>query len=47
MQKSFDHLYNEFNISANIVQVEKQNIIDEVNNTATEDIKKDYEYTRA
>jgi hypothetical protein len=46
MTKSFENINKEFNISTDIVEVDSTNIINEVN-PISQDIKKDYEYTRA
>ena len=46
MTKSFENINKELNISTDIIEVDSTNIINEVN-PISQDIKKDYEYTRA
>ena len=48
MTKKFEDLNDTFNVSGDIVSVEKDEAIEKIEkiSSATEDIKKDYEYTR-
>ena len=48
MSKKFDDLNNTFNVSADVVPVEKNERIEKVEKifSDTNDVKKDYEYTR-
>lgn len=47
MTNNYDSLDNALNIKSEIVQVEKENPIISVESSEKNDIKKDYEYTRA
>ena len=47
MTNNYDSLDNALNIKSEIVQVEKENAIVSVESSEKNDIKKDYEYTRA
>ena len=47
MTNNYDSLDNALNIKSEIVQVEKENPIVSVESSEKNDIKKDYEYTRA
>lgn len=48
MTKKFDELNNTFDVSGEIVASEKESVIEKIEeiNSSSEDIKKDYEYTR-
>lgn len=48
MTKKFDELNNTFDVSGEIVSSEKESVIEKIEeiNSSSEDIKKDYEYTR-